>query len=396
MAKNKTKRAISEEDKPKPDARSMAEIDQQYQASPTVWVPLSIMTALLLAVGNLTVSFISKYRFKARYMQSPGALIGNSLALIIVSYRDKKKASSQIDPKTGKKVEVSYFKWFNDAYYRKVETKDGGSSCYRLYWPTIIVSIFLGMQSSIQRYLLASGYHYGSLANINNGVLTSIYSMKSIFSSIIFFMVFGQSLKRFELFGIFMCVISTLSITLSNLDFEEGSFLDAKNLYSYLSLTFMFGSLILVLSRKVLTKYFFAFGDNQLNAPAVSCFRNVVFDVFFLSSFIYELCHGFEVSWLDLTMGITGGLIFSLFTYIVSYIDSWSKVGVADALLETCVIYQTAFDMLLFDRVPNSRQIFGLVVGLLATFLMIFSALYTKDDKKIDKDSKVEKKEKIE
>jgi hypothetical protein len=85
----------------------------------------------------------------------------------------------------------------------------------------------------------------------------------------------------------------------------------------------------------VITKYFFAFGDNQLNAPVISCFRNIGFDFLFFLLFLRELYLGFDVTWLEITMGFIGGLLFSNFSYIVTYIDSVSKVGLSDALIET-------------------------------------------------------------
>jgi hypothetical protein len=382
MGKKTNKRnTLTEESKPV--EKTQIEIDHEHQASPSVYIPLSIFAALLLAVGNVTVTVISKYRFRARYMQAPGALIANVVSLVIVSIRDKRNSGGKADPKTGKKETGSYFKWFTDVYFQYHDSKDGKTQKLKIYWPRVIVTLFLGFQSMIQRYLVASGYYYGSEANINNGVLTCVYSMKSIFSSIIFFVMFGQRLLKLELFGILIWVISTVLITLSNVDMESNNFMDSKNIYSYLALLFLFGSVLLVVSRKVLIKYFFAFGDNQLNAPAITCFRNVVFDVFFISFFMYELYYGFEVTWWEVMMGMSGGFIFSVFSYITTFVDGWSKVGVADALIETWVIYQTVFDMLMFDRVPNFRQILGLLFGLLATLLMAFRALFAeKEDKK--------------
>lgn len=201
MGKTVTKRKdLTEESKPV--EKTQVEIDHEHQASPSVYIPLSIFAALLLAIGNVTVTVISKYRFRARYMQSPGALIANGASLVIVGLRDKRETTGKINPKTGKREQGSYFKWFTDVYFQYVDSEDGKTQKLKIYWPRVIVTLFLGFQSTIQRYLVASGYYYGSEANINNGVLTCVYSMKSIFSSIIFFVMFGQRLLKLELIGI--------------------------------------------------------------------------------------------------------------------------------------------------------------------------------------------------
>lgn len=44
--------------------------------------------------------------------------------------------------------------------------------------------------------------------------------------------------------------------------------------------------------------------------------------------------------------------------------------------------------MLMFDRVPNFRQILGLLFGVLATLLMTFRALFAETEVKKDKAKK--------
>lgn len=65
---------INKETKRKPD---------YVYVSASVWVPLSFLAAVILAVANISVSTISHYRFKARYLQSFGGLVGNFFPIML-------------------------------------------------------------------------------------------------------------------------------------------------------------------------------------------------------------------------------------------------------------------------------------------------------------------------
>jgi hypothetical protein len=176
---------------------------QKSKSDPKVWMLLSVAVAVFLSIANITISFISRHRFKARHLQSFGGVTGNLIAIGITSYKDKHRKTDKIDHKTGKKVQGSYFQWFKDAYI-VVDRIEGKEQTTRIHWTRVSVSILLALQSTLQRYIFASAYYFASLADINHGVLTSINCMKPIFSSLIFYMLFSQSLRVFEMFAIFL------------------------------------------------------------------------------------------------------------------------------------------------------------------------------------------------
>ena len=98
-------------------------VHEKYQAHPMIWVPTSLLVALLMAVLNIISSFLSGYEFKLRELHSPSTIIWWIIWLLIISY-DYKKGN-----KYAAKIyqTPSYFDWFYEIFY-KVEIESIDSS----------------------------------------------------------------------------------------------------------------------------------------------------------------------------------------------------------------------------------------------------------------------------
>ena len=163
---------------------------QKYetQASPKVWVPLSLMVAVLYAVGNVSSSAIAKYRLKARALQSIGTIVGNLTPLILVSIYDRAEDKS-----------VPRLKWFYDIYFYRAKNSNGETIenkwTNKLYWERVRASMIMMLHGAFVQYFFFLSYNWANIAGLNNGVLMSLYSVKPIITSIMFYIVFNQTLK---------------------------------------------------------------------------------------------------------------------------------------------------------------------------------------------------------
>ena len=93
---------------------------------------------------------------------------------------------------------------------------------YAIRWNRVVVTLVLCTINVLQYWTFILGYKYASLAGVNNGILMSLYSIKSIFSSVCFYIFFKQSLKLFEIFGIAMCLACVICIAMStDTDMEQ-------------------------------------------------------------------------------------------------------------------------------------------------------------------------------
>lgn len=116
--------------------------------------------------------------------------------------------------------------------------------------------------------------------------------------------------------------------------------------------------------RNVIVKYFFARNDDNINVSAFTNLRGIIFEIGFFALFLIEVSNGFEFTWKEFIYGSFGGVLTSLAMFLMTYVNVRGKGGTSDAIIETCVIYQTILDALIFGRLPNFMQVSGVIVGL--------------------------------
>lgn len=97
-------------------------------------------------------------------------------------------------------------KWFYDIYLERVESGDGeiveNKWTNQLQWERVKGSYVIIFNSVFGIYFFFLGYNWANMGGLNTGVLMSVYSIKPIFMSILFYAVFRQTLKWFEFIGI--------------------------------------------------------------------------------------------------------------------------------------------------------------------------------------------------
>ena len=176
------------------------EVENSMYASPLIWVPLSLVVAVLFAISNNITSLLSHYQFKAREIQAPGSLFANLIALFIISCKEKRNG---------------YLDWFYNIYYANQEEtqelitnekdisedkkQDGGAS---IVWIRVWITLLMSTLTILQYWAFTVSYHYASLANLNNGVIMALYTFKPLLNSVAFHFLFNQKLQNFEIIGI--------------------------------------------------------------------------------------------------------------------------------------------------------------------------------------------------
>lgn len=180
-------------------------------ASPFIWVPLSLCVALFYAIGNNITSLISHFGFKARAIQAPGSTASNFLALLMISIYDRHNG---------------WFNWWKVIYLKPIplseqSDSDNDTKFKGILWERVILTVVIACLSTFSYWMFTLSYYYATLANLNNGVIMAVYSLKPLISSVAFYFLFAQSLKKFEILGIFFSIISILCIALSTGKFYE-------------------------------------------------------------------------------------------------------------------------------------------------------------------------------
>mmetsp|Transcript_14446 Transcript_14446/g.14409 ORF Transcript_14446/g.14409 Transcript_14446/m.14409 type:complete len:100 (+) Transcript_14446:407-706(+) len=92
--------------------------------------------------------------------------------------------------------------------------------------------------------------------------------------------------------------------------------------------------------------------------------------------FIVLIIQEFDFTLYDFAYATVSSIIFSLCGYLIAYVNVRGKAGVADALIETALIYQTILEIIVFSRYPNTLQYTGLFLGISATFFLLLCNHY--------------------
>ena len=197
-----------------------AEAENSMYASPVVWVPLSIVSAIMFAVGNAIITSLSKFTYKTRLVMAPGGVLASLTLLTIVSIHERYHGHSN---------------WFKKLYLKnphhgRFERKN--FLCSRLFF-----TIFMVVSLPIQFFAFTMSYYYATKAGMNNGIIMAIYTLKPIINALAFRVLYKQHLRKFEIVGILLCTASIILIGFSQSDeSDEGG----KQKYMFISMALMF------------------------------------------------------------------------------------------------------------------------------------------------------------
>lgn len=338
---------------------SVEKVEKQKSAHPVIWISLSLVVAMWFACGNIIISYIVHYGIRSRFLQSPGNIVGNSLPLIIITFNERfgKTQSTQrsgsrellIDNSIDKS-DKTWFNWLRELYFTKEIDKNGKE---HTIW--------------FKKRVLA----------------TCLLVILDWIATLIFFVFFKQKLLWFEYVGIFLCVSWAAMIGFSadglgdaSPKFESSSYSTQMTLF--LSLFWLNVWLIMFSSRSVIVKYFVAFKENQGNVSAYFNFSILWQDIICTGILILLILYGFDFTISDFLIGSFGGSIYSAWGYLIAYVNIRGRAGASDAIIETWVIYQTILDAIVFGRIPNTLQIWSIIVGFSATLILLWGHTKTK------------------
>ena len=184
---------------------------------------------------------------------------------------------------------------------------------------------------------------------------------------LLFWVLFGQTLKKTEMCGILFSVGAILCISLSKLDEQVDG--DAS---PGLAILFIILSVLIYVGRNALIKWELRRSRQEnLGDAFQNLFSFIYAVVFLLVSIWYFKTHDFHTTeyWV---FGLIGGLLGHLSEVGAVFANSWGVAGPASAIIETCSLIQTVIQAIINQQMPNWLEILGLLLGLGAGFFIIF------------------------
>ena len=156
---------------------------------------------------------------------------------------------------------IPLFKWFYDIYFKRSFDQNGkiieNKWTYKIHWKRVQGSGIIILNSIFGVYFYFMAYKWAIMAGLNTGVLMSLYSIKPIFTSILFYIVFRQTLKWFEVIGVALWVAWALLIGLSSDHISINSKGETSRTYILWAWGSLLISLLLISLRTTAVKYYF-------------------------------------------------------------------------------------------------------------------------------------------
>jgi len=195
----------------------------------------------------------------------------------------------------------------------------------------------------------------------------SIFSLLPIMMSISFFFVFKQKLKNVEILGIILSVGGVILIAFSK---ENPAFANEKDfVHPIWSILALIVSLTLIVIRYTLFKY----EEERVKGANTSILRSITALMtgipILIASFVYWGIEGF--SWRYVIVGFLAGVIANVANNFGLRATVMAKGGPATAVIETAMIFQTICDFLYLGQKPNFLELIGLIVGFIATIVIV-------------------------
>lgn len=179
----------------------------------------------------------------------------------------------------------------------------------------------------------------------------------------------GLLINKLDKLGIGLWAFSVVIITLSK--FESDDF-EVDQFESFLlALGLMFGAIVLIWLRNLLYYYIDLPRSQMIGMHnTINCIVTVpIFLYFIYISYNNEL----QYTIYDVLIGSFGGFLNLVITFMTLCVVVKGKAGTSEALIETSNILQTFLDAVLEQRFPNILQYIGIILGFLATLMIIKS-----------------------
>jgi drug/metabolite transporter (DMT)-like permease len=193
--------------------KDIVKIDSEIKPlSPLVWIPMSLSIAVLIAVNNEIKSSISHFHFNARLLQTPGSLIANFTTIFLIKLWDREDEENKPLLKSNESANTAC----TDLESREVISK--AQTYYQLVKANLLIILLLILMNIVNYWATIESLFYAGEANVNTGVVVSMFSLKPIMSACLFYLWFNQKLKLFDIWGICVCIMAVVIITLSKSD----------------------------------------------------------------------------------------------------------------------------------------------------------------------------------
>ncbi|CAI2368585.1 unnamed protein product [Moneuplotes crassus] len=325
------------------------------------WILSGVIAGLLFGFGNLCVVRISHFGFYVRELTLFG---GFNLALAIfiirtIQQRRERSAYRIKDEDSG------------NYYFSQQESPFWDPDTEKFRWAAVL-AILMDSVTKISGGLTAIlSFKYALYAEINQGAITTVFSISSIFVAMISFFIFGEKLTKFHLIGMFLLIGCALLIVFSKTSGSNEKMEiygeEVDKVSTVLPVFFALLTTLIYSLRTICIKLYV----KKLKFHTIDY---MTYSYLFTGALFMPFClkHTIEMGIIPevVILGIVCGVLNGLASIFLFHATSTGVAGPAYALRNIEPIIQAIFGSIFFGSYLNSFQIVAIGVGIMGSLVI--------------------------
>ncbi|CAI2367431.1 unnamed protein product [Moneuplotes crassus] len=310
-------------------------------------IMLAATAGVCFALGNYVLGIHADLGVLAREVSENGSLVFVIIFLLFSIVKSKYQGKT-------------YWSW-ESCNFRDQET-DG------IHWIKVFGTVVYTLINVIQGFLVVFTFQFATYANMNQGILTSLFSFSAIFSALLAYFIFQDRLRIWHGIGIVFMILCIVGLGIGSEEESELEGLDESghSLFFYSLISILFGILCPVCFSVggLVVRYF---SDNYNYCPidlTISCYfwSNVILIICMIFTFEYG-SHPFILS--EYLQIAASGLLTAIGVVFLNMAVTCGLAGPVFALANIQVIIQTILQVLINGKVPNLIEIIAAALGVI-------------------------------
>jgi drug/metabolite transporter (DMT)-like permease len=308
----------------------------KYRVVGHSWLISAVACGFCYGFGNLCVVKISHFGFYTRELILFG---GFFQALIFLIGR-----FFYIKHTTG-----HFWNWENSGF------RDPRTDTFR--WKAVWAVLLDVVIKVVAGWLVIISFKYALYAGINQGVITTVFTLSSIYVAIMSWFLFDEKLNRFHIVGMLLLIACTILIVFSKTDNKKGKLKiydqEVTEVAAYVPVGFALITTLIYSFRTIYVKIFVK--NLNFNSFDYMTYSYLISGAIFIPFVVFDMVeNGFipEVVFLGMLSGVLNGLgAFFLF-----YATSYGISGPAYSLKNIEPIVQAIFGSFVFGQYLTRGQ----------------------------------------
>ncbi|CDW78502.1 UNKNOWN [Stylonychia lemnae] len=311
--------------------------NKKQQGSQWIWYSLS--AAIICAVCNSMISELSVLGFEGLLYLQPGATFSGLMFFLYLSARNHLNHGN-FSPEISMKNESS----------GKIE------------WQNLIQFLLYALVYLTYQSLVVLTFNFSLQANVNPGLVSTIWATTPLFAGFLDYMLFGQRLTMKHFIGV-ICLtvcVACISITPVIYSADPNDNLKTQTMQPWVPVTLALISPIFFATSNIQTKFLTTkknFDSFKLSFGAFT-FVGIILTCFLIPKFWDP---NFNLK--NLLIGSLGSILNSIGLSLIAQACATGPIGPAVSLVNLNTIIFTIIEAFKLWKFPKGLEIFGLAIG---------------------------------